>query len=159
MNIHSIAQVLGLQPLCFSGSVSQPITWSQACLGSFCSSTWLECFHSEAGEPVCTWPVNNPCLMTGVTTTVHSEVPSPTEAAQQRTGRDSSLPQPQRRPCASALHSSGRVDRWTFPSSMAHMHAHFCKVNISGNTCFVQAAHAFCTKCYTSFGSHGWDCL
>lgn len=73
--------------MCFSGSIIQPITWSQDCLGSFCSSTWLECFYSEAGEPVCTWSVNNPCLMTGATTTVHPEVPSPREAAHQRTGR------------------------------------------------------------------------
>ena len=146
--------------MCFSGSIIQPITWSQDCLGSFCSSTWLECFYSEAGEPVCTWSVNNPCLMTGATTTVHPEVPSPREAAHQRTGRRR-LPGPatQRRACASALHSSGYVDRWTFSGRMVNVHAHFCKVNISGNTCFMQVAHAFCTKCYTSFGSHGRDGL
>lgn len=38
----------------------------------------------------------------------------------------------------------------------ASMHTYFCKVNTSGNACFAEAAHAFCTKCYTSFGSHWW---
>lgn len=38
----------------------------------------------------------------------------------------------------------------------AHMHAYFCKVNISGNACLMEAAPTFYIECYTSFGNHGW---